>query len=77
MYQFATQSMKNIHPTIWMENHMNAHKFFVNEAGILVNSLSVPKDSDISEFQLSMFEDSRPMTEEETNEIFNESIESR
>jgi len=36
LYQFTTFSMKEIHPTLWMENHMKAHSFFVNEAGVLV-----------------------------------------
>ena len=35
LYQFTTQSMRDIHPTLWMENHINAHKFFVNESGLL------------------------------------------
>lgn len=34
-YQFTTQGMRDVHPTIWMENHMKAHNFFVNEAGII------------------------------------------
>lgn len=38
LYQYTTQAMRDIHPSLWMENHMNAHKFFVNESGILVNS---------------------------------------
>jgi len=36
LYQFTTFSMKEVHPSLWMENHMKAHSFFVNEAGILV-----------------------------------------
>jgi len=36
LYQFTTFSMKEVHPSLWMENHMDAHSFFVNEAGILV-----------------------------------------
>jgi hypothetical protein len=36
LYQFTTFSMKEVHPSLWMENHMEAHSFFVNEAGILV-----------------------------------------
>lgn len=45
LYQFTTFSMKEVHPSLWMENHMEAHSFFVNEAGILVtpkfNALSL------------------------------------
>ncbi len=38
LYQFTTQSMKEIHPSLWMNNHIKAHSFFVNESGILINS---------------------------------------
>ena len=37
LYQFTTFAMKDIHPSLWMENHMNAHRFFTNAAGILVS----------------------------------------
>ena len=36
LYQFTTQAMREIHPTLWMDNHIKAHNFFVNESGILV-----------------------------------------
>lgn len=36
LYQFTTQAMREIHPTLWMRNHIKAHEFFVNESGILV-----------------------------------------
>jgi hypothetical protein len=35
LYNFTTFAMKEIHPTNWMKNHMDAHRFFVNESGIL------------------------------------------
>jgi len=41
LYQHFTHSMKDIHPTLWMENHMKAHKFFVNESGLMVPSVSI------------------------------------
>lgn len=47
LYQFTTFGMKDIHPTLWMKNHMDAHKFFVNESGILVENtpkIVVPVD---------------------------------
>lgn len=34
-YNYTTFAMKETHPSIWMQNHMSAHKFFVNESGIL------------------------------------------
>jgi len=36
LYNYTTFAMKEIHPSLWMQNHQAAHKFFVNEAGILV-----------------------------------------
>jgi len=36
LYQFTTQAMKEIHPTLWMENHIKAHNFFTKESGIVV-----------------------------------------
>lgn len=36
LYQFFTQSMKDIHPSLWMQNHMKCHNFFVNASGLTV-----------------------------------------
>ena len=36
LYQFTTQAMREVHPSLWMNNHIKAHNFFVNESGILV-----------------------------------------
>ena len=36
LYQFTTQTMKDTHPRFWINDHMQAHKFFVSESGILV-----------------------------------------
>ena len=41
LYQFTTQSMREIHPSLWMNNHIKAHNFFVNEMGEL-NSIIPP-----------------------------------
>ena len=35
LYQFTTQAMRETHPSLWMDNHIKAHNFFVNESGIL------------------------------------------
>jgi len=35
LYQFTTFSMKDVHPTLWMGNHIDAHDFFVSAAGEL------------------------------------------
>jgi hypothetical protein len=38
LYQYTTYAMKEINPRLWMDRHIDAHTFFVNEAGILVKS---------------------------------------
>lgn len=40
LYNYTTFAMKEIHPTLWMQNHQRAHNFFVNESGVFVNSLN-------------------------------------
>lgn len=40
LYNFTTFAMKEVHPTLWMKNHIDAHNFFVNESGIIVSSLN-------------------------------------
>ena len=56
LYQFFTQSMKEIHPTLWMENHMKAHKFFVNESGLLTPNAEIVVPAPGSHPQLDIFE---------------------
>lgn len=34
LYQFTTYSMKEVHPSLWMNNHIDAHSFFVDFANI-------------------------------------------
>ena len=36
LYQFTTFSMKDTHPSLWMNNHIDAHEFFVEASGLLV-----------------------------------------
>ena len=36
LYQYTTFAMKEEHPALWMDKHISAHQFFVNEAGILI-----------------------------------------
>jgi hypothetical protein len=58
LYQHTTYAMKEVHPTMWMKKHIDVHSFFVNEAGILVNTLN--KEITIEEespfVQLQLFE---------------------
>jgi hypothetical protein len=35
LYQFTTYSMKEVHPSLWMNNHIDAHSFFVQASGIV------------------------------------------
>lgn len=35
LMQFVTFSMKDIHPSIWMKNHIDAHKFFTETSEII------------------------------------------
>ncbi len=53
LYQFTSFSMKNLHPTLWMKNHMDAHNFFVNECGVVIPE-TLKKDLFIPE-QLKLF----------------------
>lgn len=56
LYQFTTFSMKEVHPALWLENHMEAHSFFVNEAGILItpgfNAPSLQPDNQLELFEV-------------------------
>jgi hypothetical protein len=38
LYQFTTQTMRETHPRNWIDDHMKAHKFFVNESGLIIPS---------------------------------------
>ena len=35
LYQFVTYSLKQIHPSLWMNAHVKAHKFFTTEANVI------------------------------------------
>jgi hypothetical protein len=36
LYNYTTFAMKESHPALWMDSHINAHQFFVDESGTLV-----------------------------------------
>ena len=36
LYNYTTFAMKESHPANWMDSHIKAHKFFVNESGTLI-----------------------------------------
>ncbi len=41
LYNYTTFAMKETHPSLWMDGHMKAHSFFVNESGMLVPSETI------------------------------------
>jgi hypothetical protein len=54
--------MRQSHPSLWMDNHIKAHNFFVNQLGELVPSaiqsmeaIEVPVEEVSGYSQLSMF----------------------
>lgn len=58
LYQFVTFSMKDIHPTLWMDDHMHAHEFFANEAGIFVPASSTTVETTtFDKRQLNLFDE--------------------
>lgn len=55
LYNFTTFAMKEIHPSNWMKNHIKAHQFFVNESGLLVESMNKEIIAPTPFTQLEMF----------------------
>lgn len=55
LYQFTTQSLKEIHPTLWLENHIKAHNFFVRESGLSVPNALITPPAPGSHPQLDIF----------------------
>ena len=54
LYNHTTLAMKELHPSLWMESHMKAHSFFVNESGILVpnSEIHVPAPGELTQLEL-------------------------
>lgn len=55
LYNHTTLAMKELHPSLWMNNHMKAHSFFVNASGILSTSSSIIVDNNQQIEEESMF----------------------
>ena len=55
LYQHTTFAMKEVHPSLWMRNHINAHTFFVNEAGIMVAPTQIEMPAIMQLEQLELF----------------------
>jgi len=58
-YNHVTLSLKEIHPSLYMETLMDTHKFFVNESGILESSPTINIPLDISPRQISLFDEAK------------------
>lgn len=56
LYQHTTYALKEEHPALWMNSHISAHEFFVNEAGILIDKDAAPVIDVYSEFERKQLE---------------------
>jgi hypothetical protein len=54
LYQHTTYAMKEVHPSLWMRNHINAHSFFVNASGIMVTptEIVVPEPATLRQLEM-------------------------
>ena len=55
LYNYTTFAMKEAHPSMWMQNHMDAHRFFVNESGILTSPPLIIEVPETPFVQLDLF----------------------
>lgn len=56
LYQATTHSLKNTHPTNWMNSHIKAHEFFMKEAGMIVPKITIPVAPLAAPNQLDLFD---------------------
>jgi hypothetical protein len=57
LYQYTTYAMKDVHPTLWMGNHVDAHEFFVNASGeIKGKSVNISFEQSTIRRQLTIFD---------------------
>ena len=57
LYQYTTYAMKDVHPTLWMGNHIDAHDFFVTATGELKSkSINIEFETSPIRRQLSIFD---------------------
>ena len=54
LYNHTTLAMKEVHPSLWMKSHMEAHSFFVNASGLLVpnTEVNVPAPGELAQLEL-------------------------
>lgn len=68
IYNFCSFSLKEIHPSLWMRNHLAAHSFFVRESGLITPvSIAVGEvaPNQTSMFDVPEFAAQYPLTPEE------------
>ena len=41
LYNHIGHSLKDSHPSVWMDNHQEVHRFFINEFGIITDNLAI------------------------------------
>jgi hypothetical protein len=57
LYQYTTYAMKDVHPTLWMGNHVDAHEFFVTASGeIKGKSVNISFEESPVRRQLTIFD---------------------
>lgn len=57
LYQYTTYAMKDVHPTLWMGNHIDAHEFFVTATGELKSkSINIEFEPSTTKRQLTIFD---------------------
>ncbi len=56
LYQHFTHAMKDSYPSLWMENHINAHNFFVDQSGIPGINAIIDVPTPDSHPQLNLFD---------------------
>jgi hypothetical protein len=56
LYQHTTFAMRDVHPTLWMGNHIDAHEFFVTASGELKGkTINIPFQP-VGDKQLTIFD---------------------
>ena len=69
IYQAVTHALKTSHPTQYLNDHLDAHTFFLNQAGIIVSKKNIPVGETIFHNQMSIYDVIPP--EEEAMTVIN------
>lgn len=57
LYQYTTFSMREIHPSLYVQDHLDAHTFFVNQSKIIVPQTIISVQPESPFVQLELFEE--------------------